>query len=77
MFRWAIFFFALAVVAGVLGFTNLTGGSMSFARLLSFVFLGASLVAVVSGVMAGGQAPPSVKARPATRGLGVKSTRLG
>jgi uncharacterized membrane protein YtjA (UPF0391 family) len=39
MLRLALFFFLLAVIAGVLGFTTIAGASIAIAKILFFVFL--------------------------------------
>ena len=39
MFIWPLAFLVLALIAGVLGFTDIAGQSMSFARPLFIIFL--------------------------------------
>jgi uncharacterized membrane protein YtjA (UPF0391 family) len=39
MLRLSLFFFLLAVIAGVFGFTGIAGASIAVAKVLFFVFL--------------------------------------
>ena len=45
MLNWAVTFFIIAIIAAVLGFTNIAGSAIDIAKILFFVFL---LLAVVS-----------------------------
>ena len=56
MLRWAITFFVLALIAGVLGFGGLEGNLAQIGKILVFVFL---VLFVVSLVM-GRSGPPTV-----------------
>lgn len=39
MLRWAVTFFLVAILAGVLGFGGIAGAASDIARLLFFVFI--------------------------------------
>jgi uncharacterized membrane protein YtjA (UPF0391 family) len=39
MLRWAVVFFVVAIVAGLLGFTSIAGSSMQIAKILFFIFI--------------------------------------
>jgi uncharacterized membrane protein YtjA (UPF0391 family) len=39
MLNWAISFFVIAIIAAVLGFTNIAGSAIGIAKILFFVFL--------------------------------------
>ena len=47
MLRWAVIFFLVAIVAGVLGFGGIAAGATEIARILFYVFL----VTLVLGAM--------------------------
>lgn len=53
MIKWAIIFFVISLVAGVLGFTNVAAGARGISRILFFVALAIFLVVLVFGVMLG------------------------
>lgn len=57
MLRWAIVFFVLALIAGVMGFGGLEGQLASVARVLVFLFLVLFVVSLIFGRSAG---PPAV-----------------
>lgn len=48
MLSWVVTFLIIAVIAGVLGFTNLMAAAVDIARILFFIFL---ILFVVSLVM--------------------------
>ncbi len=54
MVRWAIMFFVLALIAGVLGFGGLSQDFAGIGKILLVVFL---ILAVVSFVLGRGSAP--------------------
>jgi uncharacterized membrane protein YtjA (UPF0391 family) len=39
MLGWALTFLVVALIAGLLGFTNIAGASMAIAQILFFIFL--------------------------------------
>ena len=51
MLRWAVIFFLVAIVAGVLGFGGIAAGASEIARVLFYVFLVDFLVTLVMGAM--------------------------
>jgi uncharacterized membrane protein YtjA (UPF0391 family) len=53
MLRWSLAFFIIALIAAVFGFTGIAGESMSFARILFFIFLVVFLVSLVMGLFTG------------------------
>jgi uncharacterized membrane protein YtjA (UPF0391 family) len=57
MLGWALTFFILAVVAGLLGFFALAGLAAEIAKILLFAFLVLLLISAISGAMRG-RAPP-------------------
>jgi uncharacterized membrane protein YtjA (UPF0391 family) len=57
MIGWALTFFILALVAGLLGFFALAGIAAEIAKILLFAFLVLLLISVLSGALRG-RAPP-------------------
>jgi uncharacterized membrane protein YtjA (UPF0391 family) len=53
MIKWAIIFFVISLIAGVLGFTNIAAGARSIAKLLFFVALAIFLIVLIFGVFLG------------------------
>lgn len=49
MLRWSIIFLVVAIVAGLLGFTNVAGTAIGIAKILFVVFLVLFLLALVFG----------------------------
>lgn len=49
MLNWAATFFVIAIVAAVLGFTNIAGSAIDIAKILFFVFLVLAVVSFVFG----------------------------
>jgi len=58
MLSWALTFFVLAIVAGLLGFFALAGLAAEIAKILLFAFLVLLLISVFSGAVRG-RAPPA------------------
>jgi uncharacterized membrane protein YtjA (UPF0391 family) len=56
MIRWALTFFVLALLAGLLGFGNLAGDFSYIAKILLLLFL---VLAVITAVVGRGR-PPTV-----------------
>jgi uncharacterized membrane protein YtjA (UPF0391 family) len=50
MLNWAATFFIIAIIAAVLGFTNISGQAIDIAKILFVVFL---ILAVVSFILKG------------------------
>lgn len=57
MLGWAVTFFILALIAGLLGFFALAGLAAEIAKVLLFVFLIIFLISAISNAMRG-RAPP-------------------
>ncbi len=53
MLTWALIFFLISLVAGVLGFTNVAAGARTIAKVLFFIFLAIFLIVLIFGVMLG------------------------
>jgi uncharacterized membrane protein YtjA (UPF0391 family) len=49
MLRWALTFLIIALIAALLGFTNVAGTSMEIAKILFFVFLVLFVIMLVAG----------------------------
>ncbi|MBL0127626.1 MAG: DUF1328 domain-containing protein [Flavobacteriales bacterium] len=49
MLRWVVTFIIIALIAGVLGFTNIAAGAADIARVLFFVFLGLLILSLIFG----------------------------
>jgi len=49
MLRWAILFFVLALIAGVLGFGGLSGDLSYIAKIMVFIFLVLFIVSLIFG----------------------------
>lgn len=49
MLRWSILFLIVALVAGLLGFTEIIGPSMLVAKILFFVFLVLFVISLLMG----------------------------
>ena len=47
MLKWALIFFAISVIAGLLGFTGLSAATGGIARVLFGIFLVITLIIVV------------------------------
>jgi uncharacterized membrane protein YtjA (UPF0391 family) len=49
MLNWALTFFVVAIVAAVLGFTNIAGSAVDIAKILFLVFLVLAIVSFIFG----------------------------
>ncbi len=49
MLNWAVSFFVIAIIAAVLGFTNIAGSAIDIAKILFFVFLVLAVVSLIFG----------------------------
>lgn len=56
MFKWALIFAVIALVAAVLGFGGIAGASAGIAKILFFVGLALVALFVILGAMAGRKA---------------------
>jgi len=53
MIKWAIIFFIISLVAGVLGFTDIAAGARGIAKILFFIALVIFLIVLIFGVFLG------------------------
>jgi uncharacterized membrane protein YtjA (UPF0391 family) len=53
MLRWALAFFIIAIVSGILGFGEIAAGASSIARICFFFFIVIFLVSLVLGLTSG------------------------
>ena len=53
MLKWAIIFFVISVIAGVLGFTGVASTTRTIAKVLFFIALVIFLIVLVFGVLLG------------------------
>ncbi len=53
MFKWAIIFAIVALIAGTLGFTGVAGTAAAIAKVLFFICLTIFLLLVIAGVWIG------------------------
>lgn len=49
MLSWALAFFVIALIAGILGFAGVTGAAVGIAKMLFFLFLVLFLASLVFG----------------------------
>ena len=52
LLRWALVMLVIAVIAGLLGFTNIAGASIDVAKFLFFVFLAGVVILFLLGMFA-------------------------
>jgi uncharacterized membrane protein YtjA (UPF0391 family) len=50
LLKWALIFFVISIVAGLLGFTDISAGSADIARFLFYIFVVIFLVLLVLGL---------------------------
>jgi uncharacterized membrane protein YtjA (UPF0391 family) len=58
MLYWALVFFIIAVVAGVLGFGGISAAAGGIAQILFYIFVVIFLVALIAGLLGGRRAGP-------------------
>ncbi len=51
MLKWALFFFLVSIVAGLLGFTGVAGASADIAKFIFVCFLVLCLIFIITGVI--------------------------
>lgn len=52
MLKWALFFFIVAVIAGIFGFTGIETVAMDVAKFLFFLFIAIAVVLLLLGIFA-------------------------
>jgi uncharacterized membrane protein YtjA (UPF0391 family) len=52
MLRWALILAVIAIIAGLLGFTNIAGASWDIAKFLFFIFLAGVIILFLLGIFA-------------------------
>ena len=57
MLYWALVFFVIAIIAGLLGFGGIAFAAAGIAKILFFMFLGIFVVMLLTGLM-GRRSPP-------------------
>lgn len=53
MLYWALVFLGIAVVAGLLGFTNIAAGAAGIAKFLFYIAIAIFLIVLVAGLLMG------------------------
>lgn len=53
MLRWAIVFFVISLIAGVLGFGGISEASADVAQVIFFVFISLFALALIGGLVVG------------------------
>lgn len=51
MLTWSLIFFIVAIIAGLLGFTQIAGASLAIAKVLFFVFIVLFLIFLLLGTV--------------------------
>ena len=52
MLRWSFAFLVIAIIAAILGFTNIAAGAADIARVLFFIFIVVWIIMLVAGLFA-------------------------
>jgi uncharacterized membrane protein YtjA (UPF0391 family) len=53
MLKWALIFFVVAIVAGLLGFTGIAAGAATIAKWLFFLAVAVFVIFLIMGLIAG------------------------
>jgi uncharacterized membrane protein YtjA (UPF0391 family) len=53
MLRWAAIFFVIAIIAALLGFTDIAGAAADIARFLFFLFIAIFVILFLLAIFAG------------------------
>ena len=53
MIKWAIIFFVISLIAGFLGFTDVSRGAKTISKWLFFIALAIFLIVLIFGVLLG------------------------
>ena len=51
MLKWAAIFFLVAILSGILGFTNISGASIEIAKVLFYIFIVIFLFLLIMGLV--------------------------
>jgi uncharacterized membrane protein YtjA (UPF0391 family) len=52
MLRWSFAFLVIAIIAAILGFTNIAAGAADIARILFFIFIAVWVILLLGGLLA-------------------------
>ncbi len=50
MLRWALVFFIVSIIAGFLGFTNISGSALAIAQILFYIFIACAVLLLIAGL---------------------------
>jgi len=53
MLRWALIFFIVAIISGLLGFTTIAGAAMEIATIIFYIFLILFIISLFIGLFSG------------------------
>ncbi len=53
MLKWALIFFVISLISGVLGFTGIAAGATVIAKVIFFLFLSVAIGIVALAIVAG------------------------
>jgi uncharacterized membrane protein YtjA (UPF0391 family) len=51
MLEWVLFFFIIAVIAGIFGFTGIETATMDVAKILFFIFIAIAVILLLLGML--------------------------
>jgi uncharacterized membrane protein YtjA (UPF0391 family) len=50
MLKWSAVFFVIAIIAGMLGFTNVSGAAIDIAKVLFILFLAPAIILLIAAL---------------------------
>jgi len=53
MLKWALIFFVISIISGVLGFTGISAAAGGIAKILFFVFIAIAIIVLIIAVSIG------------------------
>jgi uncharacterized membrane protein YtjA (UPF0391 family) len=53
MLKWALIFFVISIVAGLLGFTGIASGAAGIAKILFYIAIAILVILLVAGLLTG------------------------
>jgi uncharacterized membrane protein YtjA (UPF0391 family) len=53
MLRWALIFFIIAIIAGLLGFTTIAGAAIEIATIIFYIFIVLFVISLIVGLVSG------------------------